>query len=553
MAVLYKTLRPLSTGISRDVAPHLLPLEKWVTLQQMRITKGLVENFPGWKSILSSGSVGDYGSLIVSYKTAFGRQLILGGHNKLYYYDSSTRALVDISGALVFNPTLDEKWFPFVYADTLYLTNVNDGLMTYSGLSSVPIVVDDVSSIVNSVSTIVDVYSQDTSGVSPVPGNPPRGRSGQVLNDHLCILYTRDVDGVHPRRFQWAAEGAPATWVPSLSDDAGQFDLNDTPDEGVAFYKLGTGGIVYKSENIYSITYTGGNEVFTSKREADIGLLGPFALINKDTEHYVMGNRQFFRYRGGSNIDQSFGREVHNVVYPRLHPTLKWRACGLHIESTDEFIFFYPTTTSTGRNNEAVVYSRRYNAWSGPFAVSLDIAGTGSSGVVIPVDAVSSIVDSVSTVVDVYPQGIIGSELSLFIDDTGDVVVIDPTVQTAKGSPITRVLESGETELSKDSVTLNGQVVSLPSGMVLTATVLNLEVTFVQVSGTIQVFVGHKMELSETLVYAGPYTVSMTSTGTYRVPIRATGRWFSVRIVLPNSMVVTFAGMQYEASPVGRR
>lgn len=525
MSLLYKTIRPLSTGISYDVAPHLLAPDKWTTLRQMRVAKGLVENFPGWSSILASGKVGDYGTLVTDFASAFGRQLILGGHNKLYRYDEATRLLVDLAPSLTFNPTLDERWFPFSYGDTLYLVNINDGLVYYTGGGT----------------------------VTPVLGSPPHGRSGQILNDHVCLFYTRDSDGLHARRFQWSAEGAPSTWTPSLTADAGRFDLNDTPDVGVAFHKLGVGGVAYKTANTYSITYIGGNEVFSSHLELpDIGLLGTFALINLDTEHFAMGNRQFFRYRGGSNVDLEFGREVHNLVYPRLHATLRSRACTLYLKATDELVFFYPTVNSQGENDEAVVYGRRYNAWYGPFTVAVDIAGVATGGTVIHVDDVLDIVDTVSTIVDLYPQGTIGEERPLFIAKGGDVLQIG-TTQTANGVAITRVLESGEVELGKDVTTIDGQPINLPAGTVLMATALNLGLPFIQPGGTIQVFVGHRMELSQAPSFAGPYSVPVTGGGTYRVPIRATGRWFSVRIIVPNSMNIKLADLQWAASPVGRR
>src|SRR5206468_2624459 len=111
--------------------------------------------------------------------------------------------------------------------------------------------------------------------------------------------------------------------------------------------------------------------------------------------------------------------------------------------------------------------------------------------------------------------------------------------------------ETGDQFLGTEALSEDGQPVQIPLGAVFQVAQLNVEIGDLVHAGKFQLFVGHRMELDEDIVYFGPVNINM-SKHKIKLSVRATGRWFRVRIISNQSQQFSLVGYQYGFNLVGR-
>lgn len=586
--LLLKTISQPDQGIQFQVKPHLINERAWINLQQIRSRLGILTEFPGWASILAKGqNLGGFCTLIfeldIAEEASF---LIFGGPSKIFRYNSASRVLTSMSGDQIFHATRDDPWSAVQYFDHLFVVNRQDGLFRFdAGADFIPI--DNVPDIINTVSTKINDFKRG-GGFTKI-AEAPKARSVAILNDHLCLLNTVDDPGdpgKHPTRFAWASTGTDDIWIATPTNDAGRFDLIDTPDEGMRLMILGSDLIAYKANTIIPITFIGGNEVFGRRQTVhNVGLLGQEAIVDLGDEHIFMGPDTFYRYRGGADLDDSVGDKIRDFVYPRLHPTIKNRSRSVYVRQTQEVVFFYPTKDAAEDANEVVVYNIKDDSWYGPFTITQgqasifiddvpDIINTvltvidqfpsirgGKGGASMAgvaerssspvIDEVSEIINTVSAIIDEFGGVSQGTQI-LFADGIGNVHEIGPAL-SADGAPIDRVAETGDQALMKGATDLNGQPVGIPLGAVCELTEVNLELGDFSGFFRANLYVGYRMKLADPIVWSGPHFISTTDKDIKVTNIRVSGRWFRLKFDIPNSQPFSLAGYQWGFGVTGRR
>lgn len=479
---------------------------------------------------------GGYGTLCAQFEQFDGTNfLIVAGPTKVYKYDFINKTLIDMSGALVFSATRDDPWFDWFYKNSHYIINKKDGMFRSDGATPYAAV-----------------------------ANAPKAKCGGVLHDHILALnYDDGVD--HPQGLKWSDEGNPIQWIATPANSAGQFELDDTADVGVSMEPLGNDMILYKDRTIIPLTWVGGNEVFARRQAiSGVGLNGIFALANLGDEHVIMASDNFYLYDGGVEINDEFALKIRRAVFPRLHPLLKNRARALLIEETREIIFAYPTINSLANADEWVVYNYDDKTWYGPFPIPTQTSmfGFSTRALTVVVDSIPDIVNTVNIVVDEYPNQS-GGPLNLFIDGLGDIHEITDSVQTANGVPLTRTCETGDHYLGEDAAAENGHKIFIPPGTIFTVNRLLLELDGSTSIGSVQMFVGHRMNQHEKVEFEGPFNIDVTPDkfhieipgDTYKdtIPFIFSGRWFRLRFIVPNSQFFEMTAYTYEFTTSGRR
>lgn len=495
MGTFAKSIAPCDGGINHFKRPHVIKAEEWLTLQQLRCKEGIVQNFPGWASVVGGASVGAFGSLGFEFNRANGTsQYLVGGDTKVY--QALGGALVDISGAFAFGPTLAFPWSAFPYRDKVYLTDPVDGLYKYDPLVGV---------------------------LAPVAG-APKGAAVAVLNDHILLLNTtRASDGILDNQlFRWAAEGTETDWTATAALDAGEFKLSNIEGAGLTFIPLGLDMVAYMLNEVVTLTFVGGNEVFgVSNRNQSSGALGPGAVGNCFDYHLVFGTRSIYRNDGGRQFNDEFSHPVRKMVYDNLHATYRNRARVFHWQDTREVLFAYPSLASVGFCDTAVVWDVEEQRWSGPF--------------VLPVSCF-------------VPPAL---HDVLFVDTIGDVVRLSDATQDAKGVAITRVAETGDQFIGTGAVHVErGTPLEFPLGTIFDTDVVNVQCEPTIATALFQI--SGRRNLNDPVVYQAAVPVDLSS-GTFTVPARANGRWFRIKLTLNDSKQLRLAGYQYEFQPAGRR
>lgn len=542
-----KTISSPDRGVNYNRDPSLLEFREWFMMNGLRARLGVVENFPGWKSILANGqTLGGVATLLYEYTHLDqGNLLICGGPTKLYQYKVSDKTLTDISGAFSFSVNLDNPWFPFQYADTLYLTCKQHGLHKY--------VAQKVEKIVGASIPIGSRLSDGSVVGADSFHIVPRARSGAILKDHICLL--NSVEG-GAQNFVWAQEGRNDVWAALVSNDAGDFPLNDTPDEGVALHRLGDDLIAYKTFTTIPIAFVGGNEVF-GRREAvnKMGLLGPFALANRGNSHLLMGPDRFYEYLGGARVNDDIGITVNEKVYGEIHPIFKSRSRTCWIRQTQEWLFFYADINSIGAPNKFVIYNTQENLWYGPMEV---VQGCGMARGRMD-RQISKVINEITSLINATPEIInyalygTGTPLSIFADSEGQIHEF--IGQNANGLPITRVLETGDQTIGLDCQDATGRILTLPIGTIYNVQSLMIELGDVTtLQENIQLQVGYRKTLNDPIAYTPPVDIFSRS-GQQEVSNfgRANGRFFRLKITCPNGSRIRLIAYKWVFSVEGDR
>jgi hypothetical protein len=124
---------------------------------------------------------------------------------------------------------------------------------------------------------------------------------------------------------------------------------------------LGDYGYIFKNRSIQSMQYVGiaQGTFFIRPQVTDEGLIGrySFAKVGLDTM-YIFGNREFYRYAGGSQL-VPIGRQHSVEVFAELDRTRADEIIGYHNEQDFEIGFVYPVagTVSTDAPYRVFIYN----------------------------------------------------------------------------------------------------------------------------------------------------------------------------------------------------
>jgi hypothetical protein len=523
----YTVARP-DRGLRLDLRPHLIPSKAWIDMFGFRARFGTIDNLPGYVRRSQAPLQTPPISVISEFTQLDGTSnIVVGTADHFYHFHPVDQTTTDITGLTAPLLAPGTKWHAFQFFDVWYAVCLDHRMVGWVGTGTF-------------VQTIVGA---------------PQARSAAVIKDHICVLNTVDELGVHPQRFQWAHEGSDNDWVPKLTNDAGGFDLIDTPDPGVGLFRLGDDVIAYKERTIIPITYIGGNEVFGRRTAiSNVGLLSTHGIVNLGNRHYFMGPDMFYSYAGGLTVEYEFGLPVKDSVYSRLHPHFRHNVLASWLDATDEIYFFYPTIQSrTGFCDECIIFNTKESTWYGPYPLRDEVAfvNTAYTSLVVVIDQVTSIVDQTTEVIDATAASVM-YPLDLFADSSGNLNQFFG--QDAAGVPVERRLQSGDHFLGEQTEDDVGTTAArFRAGSVFMVTGLNIEVGNVDIEEPVFVSIGHRMDLNDSVQWTPEHEIVAAARQQLFVPFRCSGRWFRVNVRAPASRKLSLAGFQYVFSRVGRR
>lgn len=517
-----KSILAPALGVNYALKPHLIPEQQWFNLERMKCYQGVVYGFPGWSNILDASTpFVTLCSLIAEFRQKAGTvKLVCGDVDNLYDYSTTTKLLTDKSGATTFAPTRDRPWSSTVYSDKIYVTNKVDGLYQWDGGAG-------------------NFTAVGTNKLWNI----------RVLQNHLCGF---GLDA-NPFTFAWASEGTE-TFTAAATNDAGAFDVLESPDEAVGLEILNQGLIGYKQRSIHAFDYIGGRAIMGRRRMvSDVGLLGPYAIAAYSDHHIFMGDPPaFYRYNGGNSVDDTIGAPVNSKVFGELHPTLRNRCRALSLYNTREVMFFYPDTTATTGCNRVVIYNKEEQDWYGPFSLTnlVDYCTQAQIRITSTINSHAEIIDTVTAMIDSFGgaplayTGLFGTPTKLMDIGRSD---------DDDGTTFTRTAESGDIFVGRNCEDEHGGKLDFPHGSVFQIQQMNLE--FEKILGTtFQMFLGTRMNLGESITWTGPYTITNTNTHVIEVPVRPPiARWHRVRFIMPNGVNAFLSGYQYLFSHAGVR
>lgn len=571
---IFKTVPVPDRGVDYQVKAHAIDPRAWRVLDGFGTRVGSIRSFKGWNSLLAESApivtLASKGRLVPSPREDLTDDLMMESiadvtvetqepspTGDLFLLASADINLEPSGGNPVIPPPVTPIGGPIIglseYFQPLSLTrrhialmasaalefDVNTGTHTdITGSSSLlasmmnpwSICVFGGEVLISSLLTDGIHKWNGTGGFTKITGAPTFAFIA-TLNDYLLGLYERVGTDHFPYSFRWAAEATNDKWIADDTVDAGDFDIRDSPDKGVAMYKLGDDMIIYKERTIVPVTFIGGNEIFGRRAAvAGVGLIGPYALAAAGDRHIFMGQETFYSYTGGNVVDDSIGDAIRDLVYTDINPDIKEQVRTLYLRDSLEIVWFYPSRQNlTGLGcDRAVIYNLKDGTWAGPMSI---------------IDFITACANFTNP--SPLKRDILGTKAG-HISGYG-------SSYTENGAVQLRIMESGDHNLQTDATNETGGKVFWPLSMVFQVNVVNIDVEALFGMAQARFYIGSRLDLNDPIVWQGPYPIQASSLQTIRIPVRSTGRWFRVKIETNSTDEFALFNYQFEFEWVGGR
>jgi len=205
-----------------------------------------------------------------------------------------------------------------------------------------------------------------------------RCQSLRSFNGQLVALNVTKAGVSYPTMVAWSDftvwQAVPGTWTAGTTNSAGSNVLSDLGDPLVDGLALRNTFVLYSNNETWSMTPTGGSDVFSFNRLFNgWGLLSQNCVAEVNNVHYVFGYDKIWRHDGFTPQDISSGR-VKNFIYEQMDKANAWQFFTVHMPRRSEVMFCYRSIDpycafkiNDANNyqgcNKAAVYNYRADTW----------------------------------------------------------------------------------------------------------------------------------------------------------------------------------------------
>ena len=155
----------------------------------------------------------------------------------------------------------------------------------------------------------------------------------------------------------------PTTWEPGVGDQlADEFELSQT--ESIVDMKELRGHLfVYTGDSIHQISI-GQSATIAQDYAVGYGCLAIDCIAAFDGQHFVVDRNDVYVHSGSGGIKSVIDGKLRDYFYGNLNATHFANTFVSVNRSEDEIWVCYPTLTSTGNCNEALIWNYRQDHWS---------------------------------------------------------------------------------------------------------------------------------------------------------------------------------------------
>lgn len=320
------------------------------------ISKDEVASFLGWTKItgLSNAIVGEIREIQIYNKGDATESVIIITETHAYKYVPPT-TITDITD-VVFGAN-QERIFSGQLGDFFVFTNNTSHVKKFTGAAPIA----------------------DLGGLAAI--NVTAAKTLCVCNQFILIGNLVIGGTRFNKTVAWCDRNAPETWVPSLSNMAGDLDLDEDSSELLALQPFGSladvGG--YKGKAIYILEYEGLPNVWGRRRfTAGRGIIAPDAILEHDGIHYFVGDDlDIYKFNGVSQ-PEALGnlRGIQKFLNMMTDQTKLNQVHAFYHDQ--DMIFSFPARSTNASFAPANRFAISYNPIEDKFARRDDIATAGS-------------------------------------------------------------------------------------------------------------------------------------------------------------------------------
>lgn len=336
-------------GIIKDQPDHTLPPEAWSNGSNVRFVDGKVQKFSGEQDVFNTPEVNPH--FILPWNTASGQRWLYADAEKIYH----------IAAGVSTNVTR----YTTTQGDDDY-SGASRPIWTGNILHGVPIVNH------NNVTDYPQQWDFSTSRFKDL-SNWPANTYCQAIRSFKNYLIALDITksgNRYPYLVKWS-HPADAGLVPTSWDEtdatklAGEFPLSQTGGFVLDCLPLSGSNIVYKSDAIWSMTPTGGLDVFRfSPIIQTLGMLATRCGTEIFGQHFIVGGDDIYLFNGNSpqtivneRLRKWFYNNLHSTHYDKTvvipnYPKQEVWVCFVESGSVSEYL------------TKALVWNWTTNTWT---------------------------------------------------------------------------------------------------------------------------------------------------------------------------------------------
>lgn len=345
----YEITRPL-LGMFPDLHMRDVPPQGFYLTDQFHIQDGHISKYLGWRdwSKIAIPVENEDPATSVAENFNFGydididgsRYLIVGTKKYLYLWPHSG-SIEEALNDTAFTGALTDRWQCAELNNKLYITNGVDKIQVFDG------------------TTLTDLT-----------GDAPSAAKFAVNSvNHLFVANTYEGTDYMERRVRWSDIDDPATWTPDPdNNEAGYVDMpSDIGSKIEAIGSLGPNGVaIYGNKAIYMANYIGGAPFYAFERKIiGEGLFAPYSLVGINDRHFFLGNKDFYVYNGGSDLQPLGANRVISYFFGDYDRTEPANIYGFaHPLYTEVWWVYVSKNDSTGFFSKALTYNWQSDTWA---------------------------------------------------------------------------------------------------------------------------------------------------------------------------------------------
>lgn len=295
----------------------------------------------GMKSAPSAVAVSGLGALSaecrgasVVQKTSGTRRTLAGTQTRLYEVSGSTWNAVSAT----YSGSSENRWMFAQFGDVTLATNDTEQIQ----------------------------YATATT-FAAVAG-APKARLLITTKDFAIAFNTDDATaaatyGDSPDRWWCSAFQDCTSWTPNVDLQAATGRLIGGGGEIVSAAVFGTGAVAYKTREMFLGVYVGAPSVFDWQRvPGDQGCVGPEAVVDIGGAHIFVGEDNIWMYDGSRPTPIAQG-SVRQWFLNDISATYRYRTIVSYDRNNGVVWIFYPSLSSTGKPDSALVYHLATQKW----------------------------------------------------------------------------------------------------------------------------------------------------------------------------------------------
>ena len=542
-------------GIISDFKPYQLQPIQWSSGRNVEFTDGSISKIDGYREVMESCPIepwhlGVYQDFDLSGKQARdGFYWIAFGMEKIYVHNKGewtdiTRESGD------YNTQEGSDW---------RVTQSGALLIATKGVDTPHLWPLDDQNKVSVDNKFEDMPSwidpaKNTPGETDITCQSHSGFKNHIIATNILRNFDGNpVDEIQDRMIKWSTQhghyAEPSTWdVTDKDQDAGEYELLDTPGPIVDAMPMGEVFMIYKTDSIYMMSYIGTPYIFSFKAlDPDTGIIAKGAVAEFPGGHFFTSFADCY-VNNGQQVTPILTGKVRDEMFNNLNGDHYDRIFCVTQPHYNEIWVCYPTSDSE-YCDRAMVWNYKDNTFTFRDLPNITDAKLGVASIRDTALATWDDIDPDPSVPDV-PWN------SLTTMPWGTVAYQNVVSNLVMASPDKVKLFRDRAGLMNDTDTMYALVERTGIDLDDPSAVKQLRAVWpkIETSGAsipMKVYTGYQMATDKPVTWDGPFTFDPDTQS--KISVRATGKFLGIRFESQSDTSWTISGLELEYENSGRR